>query len=399
MKKSTIKMLLMAMAAWAGITFAAQAQQMPRCDARFIFAPDSGAYAMQFMAMNNGPGATYAWDFGDGGTASNGYATHSYASGGVYYVCLTVTKSDSAGNQLCSSTHCDSVRVMNPPPPPPVVCDARFIHRQSFQSLNVNFLAAQNAPGSSYAWDYGDGSNGIGMNSSHVYANPGAYYVCLTVTTTDSSGTVLCTDTRCDSILVMGPPQPVCNARFFYFAPRDSAANVVVAGLRNRPNAQYSWDFGDGTTDTGRVAAHTYANAGTYYVCLTVTTYDSTGAQLCTDTWCDSVRTNRRRRGHRHHHNGHRMENTSTSIDGVSSAEAKAVMFPNPVTEKSTLLIESFSQPATVTIMDQSGRIISERSNITNGELSFSKDQFAPGLYYYSVNSGAESVKGKFIVQ
>ncbi|WP_158657583.1 PKD domain-containing protein, partial [Blastococcus saxobsidens] len=43
-----------------------------------------------------GPVASYAWDFGDGGTASGARASHTYASAGEYPVTLTVT--DSAGS-------------------------------------------------------------------------------------------------------------------------------------------------------------------------------------------------------------------------------------------------------------------------------------------------------------
>lgn len=45
----------------------------------------------------------------------------------------------------------------------------------------------------------------------------------------------------------------------------------------------YAWDFGDGGTSTVASPSHTYANYGTYTVCLTV---DNNG---CTSTFCDTT--------------------------------------------------------------------------------------------------------------
>jgi uncharacterized delta-60 repeat protein len=46
---------------------------------------------------------SYLWDFGDGNTSTNPYPSHTYATAGNYYVCLTVFDS------LCSNTFCDSL--------------------------------------------------------------------------------------------------------------------------------------------------------------------------------------------------------------------------------------------------------------------------------------------------
>jgi len=66
--------------------------------------------------------------------------------------------------------------------------------------------------------------------------------------------------------------------------------------------ASYAWDFGDGSTGTGRTASRTYAAAGTYAVKLTVTdnagatgtvtksvTVTATAAKLAADAFARSV--------------------------------------------------------------------------------------------------------------
>ena len=57
---------------------------------------------------------SYAWTFGDGGSATGVTATHTYAANGTYTVNLTVTDS----NGLTNSTTV-SVKVASPPTPPP----------------------------------------------------------------------------------------------------------------------------------------------------------------------------------------------------------------------------------------------------------------------------------------
>ncbi|MDZ7845796.1 MAG: PKD domain-containing protein [Owenweeksia sp.] len=66
-------------------------------------------------------------------------------------------------------------------------------------SSRTVFLDASPSQGATtYDWDFGDGSTGTGMNTSHIYTANGPYTVCLTVS--GSCGI----DSICDTVLVEG---------------------------------------------------------------------------------------------------------------------------------------------------------------------------------------------------
>lgn len=62
-------------------------------------------------------------------------------------------------------------------------------------------------------------------------------------------------------------PEPVIAGQVATF---DASGTLVAPTPRNNDAAIWQWDFGDGSTGTGRIATHTYATAGTYEVKLTV---------------------------------------------------------------------------------------------------------------------------------
>ena len=94
-----------------------------------------------------------------------------------------------------------------------------------------------------------------------------------------------CSDTSTQTITIT----PTCNAQFvsygvgggaYYFYQNNPSSNT----------ANYSWDYGDGTTQTGsNVGYHIYTSSGTYNACLTLT---DTSAGGCADTVCQSVLVN-----------------------------------------------------------------------------------------------------------
>jgi PKD repeat protein len=125
-----------------------------------------------------------------------------------------------------------------------------------------------------YAWDFGDGSTGTGRKAAHSYAAGGTYTVTLTVT---DDGRSTATTTR--SVTVT--PNAVPTAAFTpAVTERTVALDASASGDRDGTVAGYAWDFGDGSTGTGRTASHTYGTDGTYRVALTVT--DDDGATATT---------------------------------------------------------------------------------------------------------------------
>ncbi len=75
----------------------------------------SGSFQNQIAiwesSSSNGNIVSYTWDFGDGTISNTQYPSHTYASTGVYNVCLTIVslQSSATGVDTCVSTFCDSV--------------------------------------------------------------------------------------------------------------------------------------------------------------------------------------------------------------------------------------------------------------------------------------------------
>ena len=359
------------------------------CNAHFLSHPDSIVNGMVFINHPGSGAATFAWDFGDGSTSTQSNPSYVYANPGTYYVCLTVTDTVHGG---CSNTWCDSVRVFTPMPH----CNAHFFHRRDSVPNGVRFLTAHNSPGASYAWDLGDGSTSTDPTPAHTYANAGVYYVCLTVTNSNAGGT--CSDTFCDSVHVF-TPAPRCNAHFR--ARRDSDTTIVNGlmfnSVRNSPGAIFAWDFGDGTTSTLANPAHAYANAGVYYVCLTVTNTNAGGT--CSDTFCDSVNTVHP--GHRgHHHPPHHLRLAESNTSKISNPETDAVvsLYPNPLITSSTIHIENTTGNVTFRMYQLNGEVVMTKQ-LGNGDFEITKDNLSEGLYFYSVEDGNINIaKGKLRV-
>jgi len=105
---------------------------------------------------------SYVWSWGDGSPGGMGMtASHKYAGKGPYTVTLTVTDNDG----LTGSADVSVTLVDNPPV-------AFFTFTVSGTTVTVDASGSTDDFGIvSYAWDWGDGTTGTGMQASHTYAN------------------------------------------------------------------------------------------------------------------------------------------------------------------------------------------------------------------------------------
>ncbi|MEO6671457.1 MAG: PKD domain-containing protein [Ferruginibacter sp.] len=203
--------------------------------------------AVHFLSTSTGPGLTYAWDFGDGGTSAIANPLHNYMSNGNFTVKLVIVDQYGCTDSLIRTNYIairtpdagftvsDSVGTC-----PPLVVD--------FTNTSQNFV--------SILWDFGDGSTSNSPTPSHFYSIPGSYIATLTVT-----GQGGCTSVKTQTIVVRGP-----QGTFTYGGLSGCSPLTVNFVATTRDRISFIWDFNDGSTliTPDSVISHTYTIPGEY---------------------------------------------------------------------------------------------------------------------------------------
>jgi len=209
---------------------------------------------------------SFLWDFKDGSTATTANPTHTYTSTGIFEAVLTVT--DAEG--LTSS---DTVTItVNDAPNegPKSIVSATPITGEA--PLEVNFTGSNSTDDqavSSYSWNFGNGAQSNNADFTYTYEVPGTYIAELTVT--DEHGL---SDKATISITVNEKTNAAPIARTSANTTQGTAPLTVQftgsASTDDNAIIQYAWDFKDGGTATTVNPSHTFNEAGTYVVALTV---------------------------------------------------------------------------------------------------------------------------------
>ncbi|NBU05318.1 MAG: PKD domain-containing protein [Sphingobacteriia bacterium] len=226
--------------------------------ANFSGAGTNGVFNFNNTSTGTSAGVTYLWNFGDATTSPSVSPSHTYTNAGNYTVTLSANNNYSYS---CVSTKTTVISVS--------ICSlaSNFTHTVGANGL-VNFSSTSTGTNAltGYSWNFGDGNNGNGANTSHVYNN-GNYIA--TLNAVNYSVNPSCSDTSSHSIIV-NTNTCIANANFS-IAPTATAQywNVIPASPANVSSAIWTW--GDGSSSNTLYTSHQYSAAGTYSICLTVT--------------------------------------------------------------------------------------------------------------------------------
>lgn len=222
------------------------------------------------VAPGEPPITQWQWDFGDGTGSTAQNPTHQYLATGNYTVRLTVW---SGANQDVEEK-VGVVRVQAPVLPQAnfTISDDTPIVGQQVTFTDTS--TSGTGPITNWQWLFGDGFTSNDQSPVHTYAEGGNFVVTLVVSTQYGTSTI-------EKPISVSTVPPVAAFTFpggnLYNGDPVQFTDTSVPGTA--PITTFAWNFGDGNSSNLQNPVHTFANAGTFNVTLTVTTAHGTDSQ------------------------------------------------------------------------------------------------------------------------
>ncbi len=253
------------------------------------------------------------------------------------------------------------------------------------QNVQYSVPVINNA--TSYSWTLPNGATGISTtNSISVDYSLTAISGNITV-----KGNNACGDGDSSTLYVtVNPFVPNCSAQFDLVADTVVMHHYfIVNNASGVPPLHYNWSWGDGTHDTTALPTHTYATAGYYNICLSIT--DSVG---CTATYCDSSYLQK---------SPNAIISVTVVAQGslgiaVNEISEKIKIYPNPATNKLFIDLQQLTnlQNTTISIYDIQGKLILQQT-IAQTQTVLNICSFAKGVYMVKVSNEIHSMIYKFV--
>lgn len=212
----------------------------------------------------------WAWDFGNGSTASSQNPSNAYGVFDTFAVELAISTDSGCVDTVWGTA------ITHPKPSAGFttadVCDHSVAGFTNSSTVDHGSLT--------YSWDMGDNaSTSTTTNPTLTYAGDGSYTVELIATSNKG-----CKDSSSTSIAVLPTPNPSftateeCNADATEFTNNTSITSGTFSS---------TWDLDDGNNSSSSDPTHTYTNAGTYSVKLIETSTNG-----CKDSVTNAVTVN-----------------------------------------------------------------------------------------------------------
>ncbi len=256
-----------------------------RANHYFGIAPFTAQFNASQSFDPDGEITSYEWDFNGIATASGVEATYTFREAGNYIVTLTITDNNGASSETSLL-----VQVREAPESLPPHAEINASPWYGNAPLTVSFDAGSSFDftGSivSYSWNFGDGNTASGMTVHHTFTQAGNYTVTLTVTnsanlSTSDSVLIQVTDPALP-VQLLAPIAIIKADNYAGYAPFTAQFNASQSFDPDGEITSYEWSFGDGSTAEGETVTHTFTQAGTYTVVLTVIDTDGLQTQRST---------------------------------------------------------------------------------------------------------------------
>lgn len=196
----------------------------------------------------------FRWDFGDGSPILEGKnVVHAYTKLGMYQVSLNIIGQNSppiirtvnVRGGLSADISVEAINLNNP---------------VQFSAINID----DNPEGTTYLWDFGDGSNGSGLPISHTFDRLGTYKVRLIVNHPAYARKVIERDYTPNGYLY-------ASIAASQIIPNQGVSKQYSASIGSNPiDATYTWDFGNGVILSGPSVHYAYPEGGNYTLKLSV---------------------------------------------------------------------------------------------------------------------------------
>jgi PKD repeat protein/subtilisin-like proprotein convertase family protein len=305
----------------------------------FTYVVNGNTVSFTNNALN---GSDFFWNFGDANSSSEENPVHTYLAAGIYQVELTIS------NACETSTIIQDIQFGVELP----VANFDFSATDNCVPATINFTDLSTGNPVEWQWSFegGNPSTSSEQNPTIVYNEIGLFDVQLLVT--NAAGTASLVSNN----LIEIEELPIAD-----FDYADQGNNTFQFYDLSQFGDSYEWDFGDGNNSTEASPLHTYAEAGSYIVVLSVSN------DCGTTVFTQEILFN------------------SVSLQAVSDY---ILIYPNPNTGVFTIDWSDSKETITnIKIYNTLGQTIGEYSTKTTTQIQIDLDHSASGIYYAELQS------------